>query len=438
MGVSGSASDVVVKCEGCNTKPRSMAEAFEEEHARSLPNCRGRHPHIRRSSETQCTAPVKAILLGASNSWFPSTITALSIPSAVGELAQLVEQHWADLSTITSKEIFQSIRQMPSFKNIFREFIDYSDDEIWAEIEKKRQPAQPQEIGEPTDLKAPEWEVFSNPEPSLNSKLLQLRAVAPPKSFEDDFSKVVLVERLREVGALVGFTRLESPEEILDFRNQEPTRYAPLARTPPSWVPVSVIRGEGIFLQFREDILSSWAQNDAIQVRESEFFDAHCAWRRKRGLVPDAGFPGIRYVLLHSFSHALMRQFSLECGYMAASIRERIYYQDSGAESGAMAGVLIYTAAPDSEGTLGGLVSLGEPTNLSRHIAQALEQIRICTSDPLCSEHRPTRDGSALHGASCHACLFSPETSCEKGNRYLDRSLLVQTFGSHLDTFFWL
>ena len=90
-------------------------------------------------------------------------------------------------------------------------------------------------------------------------------------------------------------------------------------------------------------------------------------------------------------------------------------------------GVLIYTAAPDSEGTLGGLVSLGKPETLERHLDQALDNVRLCASDPLCAEHHPYRDGITLHAASCHACLFAPETSCERGNKYLDRAVLVST-----------
>lgn len=133
------------------------------------------------------------------------------------------------------------------------------------------------------------------------------------------------------------------------------------------------------------------------------------------------------YILLHSFSHALMRQLVLECGYTAASIRERLYWSQPGHDTEPMAGVLLYTAAPDSEGTLGGLVSLGRPKVMGRHIAQALEMMRLCASDPLCAEHAPPPDGATLHGASCHACLFGPETSCERSNKYLDRSVLVVT-----------
>jgi hypothetical protein len=132
------------------------------------------------------------------------------------------------------------------------------------------------------------------------------------------------------------------------------------------------------------------------------------------------------YVLLHSFAHVLMRQLSLECGYTAASTRERIYYQPKEVGN-PMAGILLYTATPDSEGTLGGLVALGEPEVLGRHIQQALERAGLCASDPLCAENVPPSDGTAVHAAACHACLFAPETSCERGNRYLDRTVLVNT-----------
>jgi len=167
-----------------------------------------------------------------------------------------------------------------------------------------------------------------------------------------------------------------------------------------------------------------WERLDLVKRRNQMIEQGHKGWRNARRLDPEVGYPGIRYAILHTFSHILIRELALECGYNAASIRERIYasYEDP-----PMAGVLIYTAAADSDGTLGGLVDLGKPENLGRLMEQALNRATACSSDPLCSEHDPSEDRS-LHAASCHACTFVAETSCERGNRYLDRALLVETF----------
>jgi hypothetical protein len=100
-----------------------------------------------------------------------------------------------------------------------------------------------------------------------------------------------------------------------------------------------------------------------------------------------------------------------------------------------MAGILIYTAANDSDGTLGGLVELGKQEKLVGIINSALKRATICSSDPLCSEHDPSKDRS-LHATACHACVFVAETSCEKSNRYLDRTLMVPTF-KNLDAAFF-
>jgi hypothetical protein len=128
----------------------------------------------------------------------------------------------------------------------------------------------------------------------------------------------------------------------------------------------------------------------------------------------------------------LIREFALESGYSAAGIGERIYAQ---AGDRPMAGLLLYTAAPDSEGTLGGLVSLGRRERLGGLIERALKAAERCSSDPLCAEHDPRVHGR-LYGAACHACLFAAETSCERGNQYLDRALLVETLAQTGSGFF--
>lgn len=263
-----------------------------------------------------------------------------------------------------------------------------------------------------------------------------LRTVAAPVGFEDWIEEVVLADRLREVRALTGFTRIDSPGDYSDPTEIPPELVAPIARGRLSWVPVSEVRGEGLILRFKEERIRDWCKLAAR--RDAELHTAHTAWRRSRGIQsPDGGYPGIRYALIHSISHALIRQLAIESGYSSASIRERIYASDGDDAAGPMAGLLLYTAAPDSEGTLGGLVALGAPQKLGYLLRQALESIRLCASDPLCAEHAPEATGHVtLHGAACHACLFAPETSCERGNKYLDRSLLMRVMGSEHESFF--
>jgi hypothetical protein len=338
----------------------------------------------------------------------------------------VVEAEWSNLSDVDSLDQVKFMRR----RAMLGALAAYGDDEIWAALDERRQrAARGQDEAAPgTDLKAPEWRVLTKFSARLTTPDFRLRPVAPPGSYAHVIKQVVLAERLREVRAMLGFTRIDSLGELNDPALEEMTEPAPLSRRPLPWLPAAEVRGEGIFIQFKEVQIAQWLSRPAVGTRDAQFFEAHKVWRHNRHLEPpEAGFPGMRFVFLHTFAHALMRQLSLECGYTAASLRERLYSRGPTEPEGPMAGVLIYTSAPDSEGTLGGLVSLGEPATLERHITLALEAARLCGSDPLCAENPPERRGQTLHAAACHACLFAPETSCERGNKYLDRSTLVKT-----------
>lgn len=421
VGASGEASDVEVKCRKCG-RSRRMAEAFgRDNQEKNMPACRGRRPHLRDIDPNGCKEPhVRPILQGASNSWFPVIVSVLAIPQSTDKLAQLIDDNWAVLEKATGPEIvtaFRAIGQLKDFGGT-----KYNDSEIWQGIKKKREGVAQQESDD-KDLKAPEWTVFADPALAQEGKDFKLRTVVPPTGYEQFFEKIVLCEKLREVKALVAFTRIQSPRDFDMASEFEQIKRAPLSRQQPKWVPACETRGEGIFFHFNEAAIQKWQTK--LAKPDAEFRTAHERWRKAKQMDPCKGFPGLRYILLHSFAHALIRQLSVECGYTTAALAERIYAKDP-SDGTPMAGVLIYTSAPDSEGTLGGLCSLGEPKSLGRHLDQALERMGLCSSDPLCAEHIPTLDGS-LHGAACHACSFLPETSCERGNKYLDRSLLVPT-----------
>jgi len=431
LGASGEVADIQVECLKCGTKEkpttRRMSDAFSDEGKAELCHCKGRWPHLRKYDEDSCQGRQRAILLGASNSWFPVMLSALHIPVTTDKLGQLIEMNWAEL------EECESAREVKLKRKLLKGLATFTDDQIWEAVAAKKTGTETNDE-DATDLRDPEWEVLSKPDPKLNSRDFRLRVVDAPKQYKNVLEKVVLAERLREVRSLIAFTRIESPGDYTELGSFPEEQRVPLGRSLLKWVPTSEVRGEGVFLHFSEKAIEGWIKktND----RDKEFRESHRRWRNARGLPPDEGYPTMRYVLLHSLAHALIRQFSLECGYTTASIRERIYSRPPGGDHPPMAGVLLYTAAPDSEGTLGGLVSLGEPKSLGRHLDQALEAMRLCTSDPLCAEHHPYRDSLTLHGAACHACLFLPETSCERGNKYLDRSVLVSTVESEDLAFF--
>lgn len=428
-GASLQTENLWVQCDTCGVS-RSLAHAFGKEGRENLPACRGRHPHLD-SYDDECEEEPRAVLLGATNSWFPISLSVLAIPMERSQLFQLIMDGWEYFHDAESPEEVKAIVKTMKKGNLLSGIEDYEVQEIYDAIERRRQGDTGESVVTEGDIKSPEWDVLVSPNPPTDWPHFLSVATKEPERYEDLIHSVLLLERLREVNALVGFTRVEAPEEFMS--DDERPKMAALSRTPPTWVPASEVHGEGIFIRFDETKLHEWEKLPAVKERAKKLESGHRGWRNARGLDPEKGFPGARYVMMHTFAHLLIREMALECGYNAASIRERIYSNDD--PTSPMAGVLIYTAAADSDGTLGGLVELGTDENLERLIDQALKRAYVCSSDPLCSEHDPSEDRS-LHGAACHACSFVAETSCEVGNRYLDRAMLVETFESSDTAFF--
>lgn len=428
IGEGTRSTNLGVRCKTCGRK-QTLARAFGPQADKVLPQCRGRMPHLRTVSG-KCDNQASALLLGASNAWFPVTRSVLSIPAATDRLGQLVAEHLAQLTAIESEAELATL--MKHARADYGYLDGFNPQEVWSRIEDFRNGAASEADA---DLLGPEWSQFTNPHTAPAGPDFRLRSVPEPDNFGGFVAPTVLAERLREVVALTGFTRLDSPDSGV-AADALPTKTVPLARRDPSWLPASETRGEGVFIRLPEEAVSSWEQRVAGSERMDALQTSQQRWRLRRGLDPAGGWRGERYVLLHSLSHALINEFALECGYAAASIRERIYSRESGGPQDPMAGILLYTAAPDTEGTLGGLVALGQPSLLGRLLEQALTRAQLCSTDPMCADHLPEGEDDSLHGASCHACLFVPETSCELGNRYLDRAVLTGTLtGSGIEYF---
>jgi hypothetical protein len=421
VGDGHRSTNLGVRCRTCGATAY-VSQAFGQSAANILPKCRGRMPHLRRFDKG-CDNQSVAMLLGASNAWFPVTRSVLSIPAGANPLEQTVAEHFGALD---KADTIEKLGLLIDVADQLKPLRDYPLDDVWAVVEARRGGGnEPADV----DLLRPEWEVLNDPIGAPAGPDFQLRAVAAPTGFGATVAPTVLAERLREVVALTGFTRVDGPDSGV-AGDPAGGRTVALSGRRPTWLPASEIRGEGLFLRLPEDVVAGWEERVAGTPRLEALRLAHQRWRQRRGLDPAANWRGERYVLLHSLSHALINEFALECGYAAASIRERIYCRAPGEPGGPMAGILLYTAAPDTEGTLGGLVALGEPDTLGRMLTDALERAALCSTDPMCADHVPEEDSDTLHSASCHACLFVPETSCESGNRYLDRAVLVQTFAA--------
>ncbi|MFI0370827.1 DrmB family protein [Actinomadura sp. 1N219] len=424
-------ANVEIKCVNCRER-RNISDAQGKRGEENLPRCRARHPHLGVFDPQGCDRAPKLLVVGASNQWFAKTLAALHVPeSGASALDTKVEKEWAAIEGLAPSMYAYAREYVPPFK----ELDQWSDDEIADAVARRRAklegaPDAKDDTSRYPDLRTPEWEVFSAdrlPDPNPDFTLRRdLDGV--PDELAGVYADVVQAERLREVRALIGFTRLDAPDP------EDPTlvELVRLARSGPAWVPASEVRGEGIFLKVPEDLLQKWE----ARVEKSRALELHreAYGRHRRNRYSDriaamsdfdemALWPGARFIVLHTLSHLLIRTISLECGYSSASLSERIY---SGTDDDPhRSGILIYTAVPDAEGTLGGLVSLAEPEQLVRLTRRALADARHCSSDPLCAERLPQYPADFLHGAACHVCLFVSETTCERGNRFLDRRFVV-------------
>jgi hypothetical protein len=409
---------VTVRCQECGAS-RNIADASGRQGSGRLPTCRGRHPHLQLFEG--CGRPLRLMVLGSSDLWFAVTASALHLPQGQS-VADLVAAHWDVLGAQPNAEVTQLVIDG---MDVLRELRAAPIGEVWSEIERLRAaggPARPDGSG---DLLDAEWKLLSRPTTERQDDDFRAEPINPPSGHGRLLDQVVLVSRLREVRALLGFTRLSAPER----HDLEPTHRVRLSRAAPAWVPAVAQRGEGVFLELREDAVRGWSASVAEHHRLVALRQAYTQWSHNRDRLPDPTLPIARYLLLHTLSHLLIRQVSLECGYSSASIRERLYI---GSPTAPAAGVLLSTAASDSEGTLGGLVALGRPQHLGRLLGDAIEDAGRCSSDPLCAEHLPVEPFDDLHAAACHACLFAAETSCEAGNRWLDRGVLVDLTGDGL------
>jgi len=425
-GTSGDLSEVEIRCD-CG-KSKKLIIALEDKTALSW--CRGRRPWLGGNNfEPNCRDPKgqptfnRLLNRSASNAWFPQVLSVISIPDEDEKLRGAVEKIWED-----HLQYVNSIDDLPGERRrakVVAALEGYIDEAVWAEIERRRGGSS--SASDKTIKQAEIETLLASPDAIGQDKIegdfyaRRWRPAPPLDGIWNKIDRVVLIHRLREVVSLIGFTRFEPATNDIDGELAIGVNRAALA-DEVRWVPAVENRGEGVFIAFKSEEVRAWRKRSEVSKRELELAEGFKLWKKQ---YPNskAQFVGAPYMMLHSLAHLLITEVSLECGYSSSAIRERVYAGDAGY------GILLYTGSPDSEGTLGGLVEIGR--KIDQHLRNAIELGRLCSNDPVCAQHSAKQplEERFLLGAACHGCLLISETSCERFNQYLDRSLVVATVG---------
>ena len=407
LGRTSSLDDLVLKCT-CGLE-RSLDGATSTIAMKGVIRCKGRRPWLGGEYSEDCAETPQVLQRGASNVWFPAVRSTISIPPYSEALAKFVDKYWAFLERVND------VGDDAAQQAVHQSRGQFTAEQILAEIERRRGEEQSDDVDE-QQLRSQEFAklIEGREESKDESDFVCEKTVTGsqfPDGVPDIFTDLRKVTRLREVRALRGFTRLSGESDIDNLCKLSPE--------PLLWLPAIEVIGEGIFLALDRKKLTDWATTPFAEDRRRKLQDS--ANRQARQFKRPPIVVDSSKVALHTLAHVLIDQLSLDAGYPASSLRERLFVDED------MAGILIYTASSDSAGSLGGVASQADPTKFAAAIEEGLTRLSWCSSDPVCIES-PASGTDALNMAACHACVLAPETSCELNNTLLDRALL---FGTH-------
>jgi hypothetical protein len=436
-GKSTGLGDLYVECKNrdCKAGPQSLEKIFHKGELRKLGlRCTGRRPWLMTSNQ-RCDKEPVTVQRGGSNVYFTVTASMLSIPPGSDAVAQFFEQAWDFISALPEGNRDTAVKSYAQVNGIDEEL-------ALAWVAERARIARGETVKDEHSARYQEYLALSRNHEAIEvagaRPDFENKVSPPPETISRWFDLIAVAKRVREVRVSCGFTRLAPLPIAIEAipKALRDGKIVPLSRQKLTWLPAIELRGEGVFLRFKEAEIESWVRrNQGAEARAAQLdgiFQQVCA---ERGYEPPYPITA-RLLLVHSFAHALIRRISLDCGYSSASLRERLYVQDSVLGEEPMAGVLIYTGTADSDGSLGGLVAHGSPSRISELVLRTIADVSWCSSDPVCLETEPVVTADRVSGASCHSCLLVPETACEKFNRELDRTFLVGDFGKTYKGFF--
>ena len=324
---------LILKCQGCGAE-RSMEGCFGPD---AIPGpCRGRRPWLGTNADEPCSEKPRVVQRGASNIYFPVVESALDIPPWCDDLQKKIGVRWAMLEKAPDASARRSLIHALRLADI----LDMTEDKLAELIEDRVR-----RLNEPNrNMRFEEYQQFvQHSAPFGENTEFEVRPTSPSPELSGWLQLVVRATRLREVRANRGFTRILPPMP------GDTERIAKISLNSLDWLPAVENRGEGIFLQLNLAKVREWEQKQVVKERVSSLQKACVrAWQQRgqTGVPPRQLTP--RLLLVHSLAHALIRQFSLSCGYGSASLRERLYVESGDWE---MAGLLVFTSSPDADGT---------------------------------------------------------------------------------------
>jgi hypothetical protein len=424
----GDISRILVQCRNCGSEiPLSRGSVLPYK-------CSGDRPWLGgRAANEKCDLQSELLVRTASHAYFAQVVSALRLPEADPDPLRLrlkAKDVWKTVQNVTKlDELALLVKLVEHVRSAVEGHpIEAALAAIRAENESAAAIAErPLRSAEFDRLVNAPFELAGiQPDPGV-----LFAAYRIPKNKVDlppGVRGLVVVPEMREVRVQVSFSRFDSVGANLqgefDFEGRS---VKPAVLTLPTgnekWLPAAEVRGEGVFVELDDAAVRTWEERPAVKQRAELLLRAFEADGKGE-------FPGVRFYLLHSLSHLLLTAVSLECGYAASAIRERIYCGQAEANGPNMAAIMLTTGTTGSEGTLGGLVEEGR--RIRHHLREAWDLGRLCSNDPVCAAHDPSAEGSDRHteGAACHGCLYIAECSCERFNRFLDRALLVPTIGN--------
>lgn len=399
---------LILTCLSCGAR-RSMEGCFAQD---AIPaQCQGQRPWLGADADEDCSRRPRVVQRGASNIYFSVVDSALDIPPWSDELQKKIGRRWTMLAEAPDRDARKTLIGAMRLAEI----TGRSESELMQIVDDRLARLQSPD----RNIRWEEYQQFIQHDRMFGENTeFEIRPAPAPAELARCIRSIVRATRLREVRVLRGFTRVVPPTPGDD------QRVAQISLRKLDWLPAVENRGEGVFIQLRNDRVRDWEKREPVQQRVSQIrasYEKACRDRQQAGSPAKLVTP--RFLLIHSLAHALIRQLSLSCGYGTASLRERLFVDSDHLE---MTGLLVFTSSPDADGTLGGLARQGEAENIVSIFEGALASATWCSSDPLCIDDVHGTTESA-NGAACHACMLAPETSCEEFNRFLDRALLVGT-----------